>query len=223
MKMIVNIESLKFSYNNKFCLNIPELTINSEERNVFIGPSGSGKTTLLRLLSGILVPQDGQIIIGNVSLSELSDAKRRAFRILHIGYVFQDFRLVKHLNVKENIILPYRINKILSINENVENRLISLVESMGITDKLNRMIHEISQGEQQRVAICRALLPSPEIILADEPTGNLDPKNKERTIDLLLNYASEKKTMLIAVSHDVTLFDRFDRIINFETFCGRYD
>ena len=221
--MVVNIESLKFRYNNGFCLNIPELRIKSEEHNVFIGASGSGKTTLLRLLSGILVPQNGQITIDNLLISSLSDAKRRAFRISHIGYVFQDFRLVPHLNIKENIILPYRINKVLAINENIENRLISLTDSMGITDKLHRRIHEVSQGEQQRVAICRALLPSPDLILADEPTGNLDPKNKERTMDLLLNYAYEKKAMLIVVSHDVTLFDRFDRIINFETYCRSYD
>ncbi|MBT5847367.1 MAG: ATP-binding cassette domain-containing protein, partial [Verrucomicrobiales bacterium] len=182
--MRVTIENLEFEYGpGRFRLFIPDLQIEAGTRMAFVGPSGSGKTTLLRLIAGIVTPQSGTVNVGEVPVNELADAGRRAFRIRHIGFVFQDFRLVEHLDVRENILLPYRLNDALPVYDSIESQVKQQAERLDLADKLGSPVDELSQGEQQRVAICRALLPRPELLLADEPTGNLDPKNKGRILD----------------------------------------
>ena len=151
----------------------------------------------------------------------LSDAERRAFRIRKVGFVFQDFELIDYLDVRENILLPFRINPALTLNSKVQEELNSLAESLGLTDKLKRRIDQLSQGEKQRVAICRALLPRPEMVLADEPTGNLDPDNKRRIIEILFEQSTRTKATLVVVTHDHSLLDGFDQVIDFEQFQGR--
>jgi putative ABC transport system ATP-binding protein len=118
-------------------------------------------------------------------------------------------------------LLPYRINPALTLDSKVRDELSGLAESLGLTDKLKRRIDQLSQGEKQRVAICRALLPRPEMILADEPTGNLDPDNKRRIIDILFGQSMRTKATLVVVTHDHSLLDGFDRVIDFEQFQGR--
>jgi len=217
--MRVAIEQLDFEYEpEKFRLRIPELQIEAGARVAFVGPSGSGKTTLLRLLAGIALPQKGRITVGEVPVHELTDAGRRAFRIRHIGFVFQDFRLVEHLDVRENILLPYRLNEALPVYDSIESQVKQQAERLEILDKLNSPVDELSQGEQQRVAICRALLPRPELLLADEPTGNLDPKNKDRILDTLFQQAENVEATLLMVTHDHGLLNRFDRVIDFAEF-----
>ncbi|MBC8325646.1 MAG: ABC transporter ATP-binding protein [Verrucomicrobia subdivision 3 bacterium] len=217
--MRIAIDQLKFEYGpERFRLEIPDLQIESGARVAFVGPSGSGKTTLLRLLAGIVTPQSGTVTVGEVSVNELTDAGRRAFRIRHIGFVFQDFRLVEHLDVRENILLPYRLNEALPVYESIESQVKLQAARLDLADKLDSPINELSQGEQQRVAICRALLPRPELLLADEPTGNLDPKNKDRILDQLFQQAESAEATLVMVTHDHALLDRFDRVIDFTTF-----
>lgn len=220
--MKATIKDLEFGYaEGGFQLRIPELEIAAGAKVAFVGPSGSGKTTLLRLLAGVSAPDKGAVDAGGSRLGELSDAQRRAFRIRKVGFVFQDFELIDYLDVRENILLPYRINPALILDSTVRDELVELAESMGLTDKLKRRIDQLSQGEKQRVAICRALLPRPEIILADEPTGNLDPDNKRRILDILFEQSSRTKATLIVVTHDHSLLDGFDRVIDFEQFRGR--
>ena len=217
--MRVEIRSMEFAYGEGgFHLSIPEMEIQPGERVAFVGPSGSGKTTLLSLLAGIVTPQSGDIIVGDFWINQIEDAERRAFRITQIGFVFQDFRLVDYLDVRGNILLPYRLNSALDLNENVENRLNKLSETLQLVDKLNSTVDKLSQGEKQRTAIARALLPKPRLILADEPTGNLDPSNKRRILDLLFEQAKENDSTLMMVTHDHALLERFDRVIDFAQF-----
>ena len=190
------------------------------ERVAVIGPSGTGKTTLLNLVAGIIVPSRGNIRVNDISVDRLGDRERRQFRITTIGFVFQDFELLDYLNVYDNILHPYRITKSLRLDDNVRERARTLAENMGIVDKLNRRATDLSQGEKQRAAICRALLPQPRLILADEATGNLDPENKERILELLFRAVKEYDTTLLAVTHDHELLKQFDRVVDFRQFQG---
>ena len=217
--MRVTIENLEFEYGpGRFRLCIPDLQIEAGTRMAFVGPSGSGKTTLLRLIAGIVTPQSGTVTIGEVPVNELADAGRRAFRIRHVGFVFQDFRLVEHLDVRENILLPYRLNDALPVYDSIESQVKQQAERLDLADKLDSPVDELSQGEQQRVAICRALLPRPDLLLGDEPTGNLDPKNKDRILDQLFQQAESAEATLVMVTHDHALLDRFDRVVDFTKF-----
>ena len=220
--MDASLQAVEFGYGDAgFRLNIPQLTLAAGSRTAFVGPSGSGKTTLLRLMAGIATPQAGKIQIGEHSLHKLAEADRRAFRIQQIGFVFQDFRLIDYLDVRENLRLSFRLNDALTLGRDVDARLESLAETLQLTEKLSAAIDTLSQGERQRVAIGRALLPQPGLILADEPTGNLDPTNKTRILDLLFEQAEASGATLVMVTHDHALLDRFEQVIDFETFHAR--
>jgi putative ABC transport system ATP-binding protein len=217
---MITICSIRFSYSqNGFCLNIPELSVQKGEKVAVIGPSGSGKTTLLNLIAGILSIEEGTINVGANKVNGLSDSARRDFRITNIGFVFQDFELLDYLNIIDNILHPYRITKALILDKQVRRRAAMLSQQMGINDKLKRFPDDLSQGEKQRAAICRALLPCPKLILADEATGNLDPANKKRILDLLFQCVDEQDATLLAVTHDHELLQHFDRTIDFNDFC----
>ena len=217
--MQAKVRDVDFTYGEEgFRLRIPKLDLESGERVAFVGPSGSGKTTLLHLLAGILIPRSGLVRVGDFELNRLDDAARRAFRISKIGFVFQDFRLIEYLNVRENALLPYRLNPSLRLDESVGKRLSLLAEQLQLGDELDLPIDELSQGERQRAAIARALLARPGMILADEPTGNLDPVNKTRILDLLFSQTEESESTLVMVTHDHALLDRFDRVIDFANF-----
>jgi len=216
---MIQIDDLTFRYpSGDFHLRIPNFEVASSEKVGVIGPSGSGKTTLLNLISGILLPEKGRVQVGEVGVDSLRDNDRRGFRIQTIGFVFQDFELLDYLNVLDNILLPYRITSALLIDEGVRRRAMELADEMGIGDKLDRRVNDLSQGEKQRAAICRALLTRPQVILADEATGNLDPVNKSRILDLLFRSVDSRGATLLAVTHDHELLPRFDRVVNFEEF-----
>jgi putative ABC transport system ATP-binding protein len=188
------------------------------ERVAVIGPSGSGKTTLLHLIAGIKSPSAGKVVTDGVDVTGLDDAGRRAFRIRRIGLVFQEFELLEYLSVLDNILLPYRINRALSLDRDVRQRAREVAQRVGIGDKLTRPATRLSQGEMQRVAVCRALIADPPLLLADEPTGNLDPTNTERVLDILFDAAVARGATLVTVTHEYDLLDRFDRVIDFKQF-----
>jgi len=214
---MIEINSLTFAYpSGEFRLDIQELSVATGEKVAFVGPSGSGKTTLLNLVAGILPPKNGSIKVDNDEISAQGDTARRNFRITNIGFIFQDFGLLDYLDVRDNILHPYRITDALKLDSDVRNRADMLAEQMGIADKLQRHPPDLSHGERQRVAICRALLPGPKLILADEATGNLDPKNKTHILELLFQSVEEHGATLLAVTHDHELLKSFDRVVDFQ-------
>lgn len=213
---MVSLSNLEFSYpQGDFHLSIPKLGIESSEKVAVIGPSGSGKTTLLSLLAGIVLPHKGSIRVDELEVNSLKDEARRAFRIKNIGFVFQDFELLDYLSVQDNILHPYRISNALVLTREVRERAVTLACEMGIEGYLDRQPGNLSQGERQRCAICRALISNPRLILADEATGNLDPSNKGKILDLLFRAVEERDASLLAVTHDHELLPRFDRVIDF--------
>ncbi len=216
---VIRVTDLQFRYGEgDFRLQVPSLEIAKNSSAAFIGPSGSGKTTLLHLLTGIVLPGAGRIESSGVEVTALSDAERRDFCIRHVGLVFQEFELLEYLSVLDNILLPYRINPSLRLEPSVRERVEKLAEDVGIRDKLHRYPRQLSQGKRQRVAVCRAVLPEPVLLFADEPTGNLDPANTTRVLDILFGFAERSGSTLVTVTHDHELLPRFERVVDFKEF-----
>ena len=216
---MISIKDLRFRYSEgEFALHVPDLAVGKGEKVAVIGPSGSGKTTLLNLIAGIRTPQSGEVVTQGTNVGGLDDAARRDFRIRKIGLVFQEFELLEYLSVLDNILLPFRINRSLELDKEVRGRAAELAEEVGIGGYLGRYSDQLSQGERQRVSVCRALLAKPPLILADEPTGNLDPTNKGRVLDILFDYVDRNEATLVTVTHDHDLLPRFGRVIDFKQF-----
>jgi putative ABC transport system ATP-binding protein len=215
---MIELSKINFEYKQSdFRLQFDSIKADSKKAVALIGPSGCGKTTLMSLISGILAPQSGEIVINNAEINNLPDKQRRLFRIQNIGFVFQDFALLEYLNLYENILHPYRINSALTLDASVKKRANDLAEKVGISRRLKNYPGQTSVGEQQRAAIARALLNEPAVILADEPTGNLDPKNKKAILEILLQYVREHEATLLVATHDYELLEYFDETIDFKT------
>ncbi|WP_045225666.1 ABC transporter ATP-binding protein [Methyloterricola oryzae] len=213
---MIHIRNLHFSYpGSEFRMDVTSLTIEPQAKVAIIGPSGSGKSTLLKLIAGIIPAQSGSLSVDGAHLQDMDDGARRNFRVSRIGFVFQELELLDYLNVLDNILHTYRINHVLKLSADVRQRARLLADDVGLGGKLEHMPSELSQGERQRAAVCRALLPKPKLLLADEATGNLDPVNKQRILDLLFRATDAQGAGLIAVTHDHELLPRFDRVIDF--------
>tara|TARA_Y200000002_G_C22522565_1_gene596190 strand:- start:81 stop:758 length:678 start_codon:yes stop_codon:yes gene_type:complete len=185
---------------------------NQGEITSIIGPSGCGKSTLMYLLGLLDQPDSGEIIINNKSISKLSEIQKTRLRNEKIGFIFQFHFLIKELSARENVALP-AIKK----GENAEDaleRADQILNQLGLGEKLDRFANKLSGGEQQRVAIARALINSPSLILADEPTGNLDTANSEIVFDLLQNLSREQNLAVLLVTHNNQLAKRCDRFIS---------
>jgi len=213
---MIDLSKVEFRYPSKegFQLQIPRLSVAAGDRVAVVGPSGSGKTTLLGLLSGILRPGSGGVRIGEVDLAGLDERRRRLFRIRHIGQVFQTFELLNYLSVAENVMLPYFIDKADASRQQLRTRALELLHDVGLESKASARPGELSQGEQQRVAVCRAMLNQPALLLADEPTGNLDQANKQNVVDLLLEQANRNQSTLLMVTHDHSLLASFSTVLD---------
>jgi putative ABC transport system ATP-binding protein len=216
---MIRIENLRFGYGSSdFRLHIPAFSLAAGERVAIVGPSGSGKTTLLNLIAGIFVPDTGVVEVAGADIARKSDADRRRFRASQIGFVFQDFALLDYLSARQNIFYPFRITPALTLTPEARDRAEHLAHACGIADKLDRHPAALSQGEQQRVAICRALVTQPKLILSDEATGNLDPEGKARILDLLFEQSAQAGASVLAVTHDHELLPRFERVLDFAQF-----
>ena len=213
---MIELSKVDFTYRQSgFRLQVDSLQAESNKAVALIGPSGCGKTTLMSLVAGILPAQGGTFLINHTAINELTDKQRRLFRIQNIGFVFQDFALLEYLSLYDNILHPYRINSALTLDASVKKRAKDLAEKVGIAKRLNHYPGQTSVGEQQRCAIARALLNEPVVILADEPTGNLDPNNKQAILEILLQYVRDHEATLLVATHDYDLLASFDETIDF--------
>ena len=179
-----------------------------------LGPSGSGKSTLLNLVSGIDTPEQGTLEVAGVDLPGLSERDRTLFRRRHLGFVFQFFNLLPTLTVLENLLLPLELKGRVGAEETQRAR--DLLERVGLPDRGDAFPDRLSGGEQQRVALARALVHDPDLILADEPTGNLDPDTGDRVLDLLDDLVRSDGRTLLAVTHSRELAARADRVLRLD-------
>ncbi len=210
-EFVVKINNLNFRYDvGDFQISIDDFKVQANEKLAIVGPSGIGKTTLLNLLAGILTPGKGSIVVADYNIAELGHEDRQDYRALKMGLVFQEFELLEYLSVLDNVLLPFRVSPVLKLNNEVIDNAKKLCSEIGLGDKLNRYPGHLSQGERQRVAVCRALVTNPILLLCDEPTGNLDRVNRDHVIDMLFRYSETKAAPLIIVTHDQDLVGRFD-------------
>ena len=215
---IVKIESLRFQWskNNNFKIFVPKLEVGRGKKVLFLGESGSGKTTLLSLICGFLEPLSGSISINDKIISDLTSTNKDAYRSDNIGIIFQQFNLLPYANVIDNIILPLYFSKQRSIKvENKINAAMNLCDQLRLPESiLNQKASNLSVGQQQRVAVARALIGSPSIIVADEPTSSLDTEAQELFLDLMFDQISKNSSTLLMVSHDKSLTNYFDLVID---------
>ena len=216
---MIEVEDLTFGYKvGGFRLDVPKLAVGAGEKVAVIGPSGRGKTTLLHLLAGVLVPSAGRIAVDGMDVSALGREDRQDYRALRMGMVFQEFELLEYLDVIDNVLLPYRISPVLQLDDGARERAHELVREVGLDGKQKRYPRHLSQGERQRIAVCRALVTRPALLLGDEPTGNLDPDNRDHVMETLWRYSEEMEAPLVVVTHDHELLGRFDRAIDVTEF-----
>lgn len=217
---MLRIKNLQKSFKNadgevSHIINIPEFSLAENFQLAVSGRSGSGKSTFLNLISGIISADSGSIHFNDVNVSSLCESKRDVFRSKNIGYVFQTFNLLQAFTAIENVMLGMMFAA-KSDNNHDKKKAEALLHKVGLANKINNKPAELSVGEQQRVAIARAVANSPKLILADEPTANLDSKNSELAIELIKNICGENKISLLLVSHEAEIINRFHNRINFE-------
>lgn len=219
---LITIRDLSYTYAGQSnpTLHVPEFTVKKSEELFLYGPSGSGKTTLLEILSGVLRPTGGTVQILGRELTKMSDSERDAFRAEHMGYVFQSFNLIPYLSVRENIELPLHLSparKARLGSVDTEMVIRALCGNLGISDLLEKGVTELSVGQQQRVAVARALLGKPDLLLADEPTSALDADHREKFLKLLFELSELYGTTVLFVSHDRSIEKLFSRSISLES------
>lgn len=210
---ILKVESLRKEYgegNNKvIALDGVDLQIERGEFVAIVGPSGSGKSTLLHIIGGVDSPDDGKVYIDGNDISQYSSKELAYFRRRKVGLIYQFYNLIPNLTVRHNIELPLKLDK----REINKEELLDIVKKLGIESKLDSFPSELSGGQQQRVAIARSLIYSPSIILADEPTGNLDRKNSKEIIDIFKYFNKTLKQTIILITHDEEVALEASRII----------
>lgn len=206
---MLKTESIRFKYNEKREFSFPDIYCEKGSELLIKGPSGTGKTTLLHLLGGLLPPDSGKIFIGEKDISHMKGASLDAYRGKHVGIVFQRSHFLSALTVKENL----EARCVFAGVKPDENAIISLLEELEIASHANVLPHTMSQGQQQRLSIARAIVHQPELILADEPTSSLDDKNCEIVSSLLLRQSKRAGAALVVVSHDNRLHSIFNQTI----------
>jgi len=217
---MIDISELTFSYRGRgpnlkssFGMRVEEFKVPPGASTALVGPSGSGKTTLLALIAGTLRAASGSITVNDQAITGFSDNELGQYRIRSVGQVFQAFELLGYLTVIENVMLPWYIAGS-GMKADIRKRAAELLLGVGLESKRNAMPGELSQGEQQRVAVCRAMLNNPPVLLADEPTGNLDQVNKQNVVDLLVAQAKHNNSTLLMVTHDESLLNKFDSVLD---------
>ncbi len=226
---MIDIKELVFSYRGRgpnlsssFGMRVASFAVPAGASTALVGPSGSGKTTLLGLIAGTLRVDSGSIHVNDQAITDFNDGELGRYRIRNVGQVFQAFELLGYLTVIENIMLPWYIAGS-GRKSDIQKRAADLLLGVGLESKQSTMPGELSHGEQQRVAVCRAMLNSPPLLLADEPTGNLDRENKQNVVDLLVAQARRNNSTLLMVTHDESLLDKFDSVLDMRHVAIPYD
>ncbi len=224
---IIKIDSLRFYWSKKsnFKIFVPNLEIKKGEKVLLLGESGSGKTTLLSLMCGFLNPLSGNISINGNTINQLSSKTRDEYRADNIGIIFQQFNLLPYANVVDNVLLPLYFSKVRSNNvSNKKEKVIELFKQLRLPDDIAQFrASSLSMGQQQRVAVARALIGNPSLIIADEPTSSLDADAQKIFLNLMFEQISENNSTLLMVSHDKSLSNQFDRLIDINEILIRED
>ena len=215
---IIKIDTVKFYWSKKsnFKIFVPNLEIKKGENVLLLGESGSGKTTILSLICGFLNPLSGNIFINGKTINQLSSKTKDEYRADNIGIIFQQFNLLPYANVVDNVLLPLYFSKVRSNNvPDKREKVIELFKQLRLPDDITQFrASSLSMGQQQRVAVARALIGNPSLIIADEPTSSLDADAQKIFLDLMFQQISENNSTLLMVSHDRSLSDQFDRLID---------
>ncbi len=215
--MIV-LQDIKVSFDGNTVLDIPYVEFEEGVTYFIKGESGTGKTTLFNVISGLKTPDSGIVQVDGNWVHLMSEKERDVFRAKNVGYVFQDFNLFDGFSALENVMIPLAfVGKKISSAEGKELALKSLAKT-AIEDKASVKINKLSGGEKQRVAIARALVNVPRVLLADEPTGNLDRRNSGKIMDLLIAAAKDCGATLLVISHDLSLAEKFDKVLDIYDF-----
>ena len=191
-----------------------DLAVESAERMAIIGASGSGKTTLLQIMGGLDAPTSGEVLVAGQAMHEMSEIGKGILRNRYLGFVYQFHHLLPEFSAAENVAMPLMIRRI--AKEAALEQARSLLERVGLGERLTHKPGELSGGERQRAAVARALITRPKLVLADEPTGNLDAGNGEHVLQLMLELNRELETSLVIVTHDLSIAERMDRIMILE-------
>ncbi|MFL2559617.1 MAG: ABC transporter ATP-binding protein [Gammaproteobacteria bacterium] len=219
--MFLSCENLDKTYQNnstsmaEHVLKNINLNIEKGVLAALRGPSGSGKSTLLNLIAGLDYPSSGKVIFNNIVINNLNNSELAIYRNKNISIIFQFFNLLNDLTVYENIALPLIIRG--EKRKQISKKVLPLIEEIGLMNRKNFKTNILSGGESQRVAIARSLVTEPKLILADEPTGNLDKSNTDMILDLLINSCKSTNSTLLMVTHDIDLLKKFDKVYTLES------
>ncbi len=214
--MIVEMKDIEMIYETGSekikVLDVPRLDVNEGEQVAVFGPSGSGKSTLLHIMSGLLLPTRGSVEVCGEFIHKLNEAQRDHFRSKHIGYIFQTFNLLQGYTAMENVLMG------MTFSPDKADRVVAkkLLEEVGLGEKMKRYPYQLSFGEQQRVSVARAIANKPKLILADEPTGSLDPHNSVEIIRMLKEICMEHGCSLVIVSHNMDMISFFEHTVDFK-------
>lgn len=211
--MIV-LQDIKRSYDGRMVLDIPYCEFEDGKTYFIKGESGTGKTTTFNLISGLALPEAGIVQVGDVLVHLLSERERDVFRADNIGYVFQDFNLFDGFSALENVLVPLTFSSRKVNAKEAKQIACESLAKVGLENKAGVKVNKMSGGEKQRVAIARALVNVPKVLLADEPTGNLDRKNGGLIMDLLISSAKACGATLLVISHDLSLADKFEKTLD---------
>ena len=206
---MIKINNLSKKFDEECNIRIKDTAFKDGTSYVLLGPSGCGKSTMLNMITGVITPTTGNVFIDGTEITTLTQQEKDAYRLKNIGYIFQDFKLIDDMTVEDNLnLLKLGDVDCLPIDE--------VLESVGIKGKRKNKVKHLSGGERQRVAIARALIKQPKIIIADEPTGNLNFENGKKVIELLMKASKKFSNTMIVVTHDDRLVEYFDEALHFE-------